>query len=219
MTLYEVLGLTPSATPDEIKRAYRKLAKQHHPDCAGAAETARFNQIKHAYDILRDPIKRQRYDATGDENNAPDNTAAKEAEARALLMGVITNAFAQILKGMIEQNQSAAVKTHDFNLIAIEFIRGQNKEIADVRVHNVKLREMSIEAAARYSARTGENTISPMIESQLAMIDQQIKNLDAQAALNIKAIEELQRFEYRFEKPPPRKMHIVYSTRWIGDIE
>jgi DnaJ-class molecular chaperone len=58
--LYSVLGVGRSASPDEIKRAYRRLASQHHPDKGG--DTQRFQQIQSAYDVLSDPDKRAQYD-------------------------------------------------------------------------------------------------------------------------------------------------------------
>lgn len=60
MNPYEVLGVSKTATQDEIKKAYRKLASQNHPDKGG--DTARFQQIQNAYDILSDPEKRQNLD-------------------------------------------------------------------------------------------------------------------------------------------------------------
>jgi curved DNA-binding protein len=60
MDHYAVLGVAKNATPDEIKKAYRKLASQHHPDKGG--DTAKFQQIQEAYAILSDPGKRQQYD-------------------------------------------------------------------------------------------------------------------------------------------------------------
>lgn len=60
MSHYETLGVSKSATPDEIKKAYRKLASQHHPDKGG--DTAKFQQIEEAYRILSDPNQRQQYD-------------------------------------------------------------------------------------------------------------------------------------------------------------
>lgn len=59
-THYETLGVTENSTPDEIKKAYRKLASQHHPDKGG--DTARFQAIQTAYDTLSDPNRRQQYD-------------------------------------------------------------------------------------------------------------------------------------------------------------
>lgn len=60
MNPYEVLGIPKTATQEEIKRAYRKLASQNHPDKGG--DTAQFQQIQIAYDILSDPEKRQEID-------------------------------------------------------------------------------------------------------------------------------------------------------------
>lgn len=64
---YEVLGVERSASPEEIKKAYRRLAKQHHPDFNrddGEAEK-KFKEIKEAYDILGDAQKRDHYDRFG----------------------------------------------------------------------------------------------------------------------------------------------------------
>lgn len=60
MDYYQTLGVPNNATPDEIKKAYRKLASKHHPDKGG--DTATFQQIQTAYDILSDPEKRSQYD-------------------------------------------------------------------------------------------------------------------------------------------------------------
>jgi curved DNA-binding protein CbpA len=57
---YETLGVPKGASDEEIKRAYRKLAGQHHPDRGG--DTARFQEIQSAYDTLSDPVKRQQHD-------------------------------------------------------------------------------------------------------------------------------------------------------------
>ncbi len=61
---YQTLGVTKSASADEIKRAYRKLAHQHHPDKDKGNE-AKFKEINEAYQVLSDPQKRSQYDQFG----------------------------------------------------------------------------------------------------------------------------------------------------------
>jgi curved DNA-binding protein CbpA len=59
---YNILGVSPNATLDEIKKAYRSLAMRHHPDRnAHHGSASRFNAIKTAYELLSDPQKRAEY--------------------------------------------------------------------------------------------------------------------------------------------------------------
>lgn len=60
MDYYTTLGVGKNANPDEIKKAYRKMAAQHHPDKGG--DTAKFQEIQKAYETLSDPQKKQQYD-------------------------------------------------------------------------------------------------------------------------------------------------------------
>src|SRR6266700_413614 len=65
--LYEVLGVSRNATDEEIKRAYRNLARQHHPDRnpGDKQAEAKFKEIQDAYDIVGDKTKREQFDRFG----------------------------------------------------------------------------------------------------------------------------------------------------------
>jgi molecular chaperone DnaJ len=68
---YEVLGVSREATGDDIKQAYRRLARQHHPDANqdDPETTERFKEIQRAYETLRDPERRRRYDMFGTDDD------------------------------------------------------------------------------------------------------------------------------------------------------
>ena len=63
---YAVLGLEQEATQDEVKRAYRKLARKYHPDVSEEADAEEhFKEVAEAYEVLKDPEKRSAYDQLG----------------------------------------------------------------------------------------------------------------------------------------------------------
>lgn len=76
---YEIMGVARDASPDDIKRAYRRLARKYHPDVSKEKDAeARFKEVGEAYEVLRDPEKRAAYDQlgrrpTGEEFRPPPN--------------------------------------------------------------------------------------------------------------------------------------------------
>ena len=65
MTLYEILGISEDASEDEIKQAFKRLAKKHHPDLSKETEreaTEKFKKLSQAYTILSNKTKRETYD-------------------------------------------------------------------------------------------------------------------------------------------------------------
>ena len=66
---YAVLGVSKDAKPEEIKKAYRRLARELHPDVnPGEDASERFKLVTHAYDVLSDPDQRARYDMGGSDS-------------------------------------------------------------------------------------------------------------------------------------------------------
>ena len=83
---YKVLEVPPEATTTEIKRSYRRLARLHHPDLNQQALDDHIKRLNAAYEVLRDPVKRAKYDALRREEEERASELAelrrKQAQAR-----------------------------------------------------------------------------------------------------------------------------------------
>ena len=92
--LYEILGVRRDASQDEIRSAYRALARQHHPDVnADPASEQRFKEVSGAYEILSDPEKRQRYDtfgATGGPAGSPFGAITVDRDACTMCLACVS---------------------------------------------------------------------------------------------------------------------------------
>ncbi len=93
--LYEVLGVARNATDEEIKRAYRAQARRYHPDSNPddpEAET-RFKEVNQAYEVLRDPERRRRFDVFGDDGGRATGPGSGPRAGEAFGFGDIFDAF------------------------------------------------------------------------------------------------------------------------------
>jgi hypothetical protein len=97
-TYYTILGIEPDATTTQIKRAYRKLARQHHPDTNNGDPdaTTRFRQITEAYETLTDPAKREAYDRTHTITGTRLATPSQDTQAASRLVQVLEDTWQAI---------------------------------------------------------------------------------------------------------------------------
>ena len=122
---YKTLGVPRTATADEIKKAFRKLARKHHPDAGG--DEAKFKELNEAYEVLSDEKKRALYDqyGTANENQIPQGLTSRISSvavgpaASAAVGPTFWRAFATVKVRLGATGTSAAVLAVSLSLVAV----------------------------------------------------------------------------------------------------
>lgn len=135
---YEILGVSKTATDDEIKRAFRKLAKEYHPDVNKSPDAeAKFKEIGEAYAILSDKAKRDQYDRFGhaafEGGNGPSGFNAQDIDLDDILNSFFGGGFSSSFGGFGRSSANAKRKGEDLlmriKLSFFEAIEGCTKDI------------------------------------------------------------------------------------------
>lgn len=121
-TPYEILGVGKDADADAIKQAYRSKAQKLHPDKEGGDEAA-FKQVKAAYELLSDPVRRERYDATG-LSDMPDIDKEAQSGLGDILVQVVdmvdvdhTDIVAAVLAQVRSHMKDVTIKRNDVDKV------------------------------------------------------------------------------------------------------
>lgn len=176
---YETLGLTRTATADEIKQAYRKLARKFHPDVSKVADAeAKFKELGEAYAVLKDPEKRAAYDQMGsqwksgqDFQPPPGWDAGFEFSGRdsAQGAGVDSSEFFEALfgrQGRTSQRRSRSAKGQDHHAkVMIDLIDAYNGAKRSITLRmpvqdadgHVSLQERTLDVAIPKGIRAGQH--------------------------------------------------------------
>ena len=131
---YEVLGVVRGAGPEDVKSAYRKLAKEHHPDRNPGDHSAehRFKEINEAYDVLKDPDKRAAYDRFGHGAFEQGMGGHGGFDFGASFTDVFDNLFGEFMgghgRGGRRQNRGGDLR-YDMEISLEEAYRGRSSEI------------------------------------------------------------------------------------------
>jgi len=130
MDYYDILGVDKSATQDELKKAYRKKAVEHHPDRGG--DEAKFREAAEAYETLSDEQKRREYDTYGSGGNNPFNGGGRH-QSHGFNMDDIFSQFGDIFGGRYGQPRQRQRKGNDLRVqltVSLEdVIIGCNKKV------------------------------------------------------------------------------------------
>lgn len=179
--LYQTLGVDPTATPEQIKKARRKKAAAVHPDKGGDHE--QMAAINRAYDVLSDPERRRRYDATGEEKQSVSLTD----EARQMIV--------MVFQSGLDQNATRVLP------FAIKRIRELQQEAKAKQTENERRRETLTTRSGKIQVKSGENLFQSLLDQRLRELDQIIASFQHGQKVCAIALELLA--DYTSEEPEP----------------
>jgi len=181
--LYDELGVARDATPEDIKKAYRRKSRKHHPDRGG--DTAKMSKVNVAYAVLSDPMRRSRYDQTGDESNGMSSV---EAKAKNLIYAIMSDVLNNVTPGraqIIEQmrqhikKECGKMKTH---------ITQANAAIKRLEQHRTRLHD--------------DGLFKNLFDAKEAEIKRSIGEATQNLEVANRAIEMLKDCSYDYDNPP-----------------
>ena len=189
---YKILRVKRNATLEEIQARYRKLVHSHHPDKnpGNASAEARFKEIQAAWDLLSDPERRARFDATGDASERRD----EDREAHEVLANLALNAL-QAYVGRLSMGQ-------------IDLVAEMHGSLENARnnlqnnIANVKRAKKDLEDAAQRFVRIdgeSENILAGVARSEAEKAGQQLAQLELALAFNGRAILLLKKYGYKID--------------------
>jgi len=194
MTLYNKLNITETATEEEIKSAYRKMAKANHPDNGG--DTNEFHDINEAYEVLHDPIRRQRYDETGDYSESPPKESKKMTFMNMHIIPLFERATS----------------------VDFDFISEATKVIRDIILKGEKQRMQNNAAVERFEQnirrierKDGENIIKAILTSKVVAINAMTTGIDEELDLIEEVLEEIETYKYEFTEEDPKEWTAAWT--------
>jgi curved DNA-binding protein CbpA len=192
---YDTLGLHPACSENDIKLAYRKLAKEHHPDREGG-DAERMAAINQAYEVLSDPERRAHYDATG-----LSDLKTVDDEARKALADLLNQVIAESNGRPIDTCRDVIKRTMD----------AQNSERITAQRRIRHLEKLS----GKIRCKAGENLAQAVIENQLAQLQAQIKRMDRQieiAAAGLTLLDDYEHEPEEADQPTGRGVPLFINT-------
>lgn len=187
---YDLLGIEPGATAEEIKRAYKRRAKELHPDKTGGDPDKEnlFKQVKNAYETLIDPVRRAQYDETGSGPATPI-----EIEAT----GILSSLFA----GMIDQiaTESITRLPHSAGKTVQEMVDGAKKNIDEnhkgiLNCAKVIEKLEEIRPKVEFDGK-GKNLFTAVLDQKIELIKDQRKGKEHNIQVNEEILKMLKHYK------------------------
>lgn len=177
MDFYTILGLEKGASADDIKKAFRKKAKENHPDREGGSDEM-MSAINQAYGVLSDPEKRARYDATGAFGEMPN----MEQQAESLIMSMFSRCMASRITGSIVWQVKQGL-----------FAEGESLKTQCQQLQNQK--DMLLARRKTIKAPGAKNLAHMIVDQQVQSMDQMIQQKYEQIEIYAKALVIIEDYE------------------------
>lgn len=190
MTLYDTLGVPPDSDLPTIKRAYRKRAKQLHPDKGGSTEE--FQRLARAYMVLADPSRRAKYDRDGTFDADPVNDPLHAA------MSLIVQFFMGVAQ-QAGENLKSPIFGLDLIAVARKEFAGQATALKRDKVKNENQIKVWEKLISKLKHRKADDLVRHGLRSQLAGIRQIIAAIDKQITMRVDALRLLEGYSFEFD--------------------
>ena len=195
-SLYDTLGVGKDADPEEVKRAYRRRAKQTHPDAGG--KTEEFQAVAAAYQVLADPARRRQYDETG--------AAGEVVDEEAQVLNLVGNLVFQI----IEAVDVAHVDVID---LARQEVKKAIKDTQAQRQQHQKAIAKRERAAKRLLRRkAGANRLGMMLEHEIAKMKAGLAQAAKAIEIRERMLKMLDDYDYKVDVEAPPEPTIQITT-------
>lgn len=185
MKLYATLGIKPTATPEQIKAAYRKKSRENHPDHGGSTEA--MAAVNDAYAVLSDPERRAIYDQTGATFKGP--TLDEQATA----------ALAQVFDSCLAEEGDIVA------LVRSAFDQGISEASAERQRMAAKLRKLEKRRGLVINT-TGENLFQILLEGKIDQITKMRNQFEQQIEVAKAALRLLESYRFTGEVELPTTM-------------
>lgn len=190
--LYIILGIEKTATAEEIKQAYRNKAKANHEDKGGDHD--RMTEITRAYAILKDPVKRERYDSTGQMNNPT---------------------FDQRFNGYVNEVFLKIVETRDVDKVdLVKEFADNTKELIRRNLLTKQETESKIQKIERVITRLssdGDGRVGVVLTNYLVHLKQVESTIDLDIEFLEDCLEVLSDYRYNFDGEDRMQYFIISS--------
>lgn len=193
--LYETLGVSNEATQEEIRDAYKNKAKELHPDKGGEAQD--MADVNNAYAVLRNPVKRDKYDRTGNVEETPFEVKFE---------GLVQNIFMQLVENSLNIDTSDLMG--DFKEMVKEIIKGNKKSRKETEKRIGKLEKV----IGRLSSNQ-DDKISRVVRNNLENCKRELNVIDEQISFMEQSLEVIAYHNYNFDVPKPEEEMV-----WFRDL-